>query len=235
MSAVEQAKWHADFNVKFGILREAYPEFHIPVFDDTVTLEVKHNHYERYVKQIHVDNSVGTYKAYLLIMLACIELFCVKVLGLDLGGYTFNQLALMNRYEKLLVELGEKSYGSVGSSWPVEARIIFMTLINAVIFLVIRLVASYLGGGLGDIMQQIVNSYLNQEDPSDHIKRGQRIALRSDGSAEEPETVPEVPAKRSGGGGFDIGSLIGGLGGLFGGGNNRQQRGRASRRATYTE
>ena len=183
---------------------------------------------------------MGSYKAYLVIMLACIELFCVQVLGLNLGGYTFNQLALMNRYEKLLIELGEKSYGSVGSSWPVEARIIFMTLINAIIFLVIRLVASYLGAGLGDIMQQIVNSYLNQQDPSDQIKRGQRISLRSDGTVENEETVPDVPERRGGGGGggggFDLGSLIGGLGGLFGGGNNnRNTRGRASRRATYTE
>ena len=111
-----------------------------------------------------------------------------------------------------------------------------MTLINAVIFLVIRLVASYLGAGLGDIMQQVVNSYLNQQDPSDQIKRGQRMSLRSDGTVEDAETVPEVPERRGGGGGgFDLGSLIGGLGGLFGGGNNRKQRGRASRRATYTE
>jgi hypothetical protein len=229
MSPEEKAKWHADFNVKFGILREAYPEFNIPVFDNTVSLQIKHNHYERYVRQIHVDNSVGGYKVYLMIMFACIELFCVKILGLNLTGYTFNQLALMNRYEKLLIELGEKSYGSVGSSWPVEARIIFMSLINAVIFLVIRLFSSYLGAGLGNILQQIVNMFMNQEDPSEQIKTAQRMSLNQDGTPEE--RVPDVPQS----GGFDFNNILGGLSGLFGGGGGNKPRDRASRRPTFTE
>lgn len=165
-----------------------------------------------------------------MILFACIELFCVKILGLKLGGYTFNQLALMNKYEKLLVELGEKSYGSLGSTWPVEARIIFMSLFNAVIFLVIRLFSSYLGPGLGDILQQIVNSFMNQEDPSDQIKQGQGMAL-TDGISE----LPEIPAG-GGGGGFDLGSLLGGLSGMLGGGgNNNKPKTRARRRPTFTE
>lgn len=234
MTEEEQARWHADYNVKFGILRNAYPEFNIPFFDTSVNLEVKHQHYERYVHQIHIDNSVGSYQVYLLILFACIELFCVKILGLNLSGYTFNQLSLMNKYEKLLIELGEKSYGSIGSSWPVEARIIFMSLFNALIFLVIRLFASYLGPGMGDILQQIVNSFMTREDPADQIKKGQRIAVGGAPAAQPEQGVPEPPPAQ---GGFDFGSLLGGLGGLFGGGNNNNngRRPRAPRRPTFTE
>nr|QBK91593.1 MAG: uncharacterized protein LCPAC302_02130 [Pithovirus LCPAC302] len=227
MSQAEQASRHADFNVKFGILRKAYPQFNIPYFDDSVSLEIKHRHYERYVRQIHIDNSVGNYKVYLIILFACIELFCVKILGLNLGGYTFNQMALLNKYERLLIELGEKSYGSIGSSWPVETRIVFMALFNAIIFLIIRLFSAYLGPGLGNIIHQIVNSFMNKEDPSDQIKKAQNMSLGEPG---ESDSVPDIPPKNNG---FDFGSLMNGLSGMFGGSNN--SRPRANRRPTYTE
>ena len=91
--------------------------------------------------------------------------------------------------------------------------------------------SSYLGAGLGDILQQIINSFMNQEDPSEQIKKAQRISLRSDGTVEEPAEVPSAPQKSSG---FDFSSLTGLFGGLLGGGD-RSKRGRASRRATFTE
>ena len=83
MSPSEQARWHADFNVKFGLLRSAYSEFNIPFFDESVGLDIKHQHYERYLRQIHIDNSLGTYKVYLLILFGAIELFCIKILGMN--------------------------------------------------------------------------------------------------------------------------------------------------------
>ncbi len=145
-------------------------------------------------------------------MLAGIELFCVKILRMDMGGYTFNQLALLNKYDRLLVELGEKSYGSVGSEWPVEAEIIFMCLMNAVIFLVIRLFSAYLGPGIGNIVQQIVNSFLNQSDASEHIKKAEGLSLAPDAS--ELSEMPEAT------GGFDVMNNISKLASMFGGGNN---------------
>ena len=226
MSEVEKARWHADFNIKFGILREAYPQFNIPHYDDTVSLSVKHNHYERYVRQIHVDNSVGTYKFYLMLLFIGIELFCVKILGLDFGGYTINQLTMLNKYERLLIELGEKSYSSTGSSWPVEVRIVMMSLFNALVFLVVKLAAAYMPV-LGDFIQQIVNSFMTQEDPSDLIKKAQKAAMHG---GNQPEGVPNVPEKA---GGFDFGSLLNGIGGLFGG--PKPKKGRASRTPTFTE
>ena len=234
MTEQQQAAWHADFNIKLGILRNAYPKFDIPHLDENVPLEIKHQHYERYVQQIHLDNSVGNYKFYLLILFAIIELICVKVLGLDLGGYTINQLTMLNKYERLLIELGEKSYAPSGSEWPVEVRIVMLSLFNAVVFLVIRLFASYLGPGVGDVLQQIVNAFMNNEDASSHIKKAQKIGINAD-TDEYADGVPEPPAN----GGFDFGSLINGLGGMLGnmGGNNNQARttSRSSRTPTFRE
>jgi len=230
MSEEEEARWRADFTVKMGILREAYSDFDIPHFDESVPLEVIHQHYERYVQQIHIDNSVGNYKVYLLILFASIELFCVKILGLDMGGYCINQLTMMNKYERLLVELGEKSSVSVGSDWPVEARIAGLALFNAVVFLVVRLFAGYLGDGLGNVLQQIVNSFLTKGDATEHIKKAQGIGADKE---EYSEGVPQAPEK---GGGFDLSSLIGGLSGMLGGaGGNKGNAPKASRRPVFRE
>jgi len=164
-----------------------------------------------------------------LILFASIELFCVKVLGLDMGGYCINQLTMMNKYERLLVELGEKSNISVGSEWPVEARIAGLALFNAVVFLVVRLFAGYLGDGLGSVLQQIVNSFLTKGDASEHIKKAQGINADKE---EYSEGVPSAPEK---GGGFDLSSLIGGLSGMLGGGGNKGNGPKASRRPVYRE
>ena len=252
MAPEEQARWRSDFRVKMAILREAYPKFRIPEFPEATALEVIHQHYERYVHQVHVDNSVGNYKTYLFIFFAGVELFCVKVLGLDMGGYLINQLSMMNRYERLLVELGEKTNVSVESSWPVEARIAGLALLNAVIFLVVKLVASYFGPALGGALQKIAHTFLSKGDANDQIDNLN--------STDYQTGVPEPPepsegggglgdilgglgggGNGTGGGGFDLAGLIGGLGSMLGGGggnNNggpRRGRTRASRAPTFTE
>ena len=42
----------------------------------------------------------------------------------------------MNKYEHLLIELGEKNYVPEGSKWPVEIRLLFTIVINAAIFII---------------------------------------------------------------------------------------------------
>ena len=225
MSEAEQARYVANFNVKFGMLRQTYPEFNIPHFDETVPLEVKHQHYQRYVEQIHIDNSVGNYKVYLLLFLGIIELVGVQVLGFDMGGFTIDQLTMLTKYDNLLIELGEKSKSSIGSDWPVEARLILLALFNALIFLVVRLFASYLGTGMGDVFKQIVNSFLTKKDPNEHIQKAA-------GNVTDPQKgeIPEMPAKS---GGFDFNTIINGLGGLFGGG--KKNTAKASQGPTFRE
>lgn len=118
--------------------------------------------YERYVRQIKVSQESGQYKVYMVVFLMVIEVIGVKFLKLNMSGYTMSQLKIINRYDALFIELGEKWLVSGGSNWPVEARIIMMMLFNAVIFLVVRYLCSWMGAeGLADTLQGMIDSMLN--------------------------------------------------------------------------
>jgi hypothetical protein len=161
MTAEQQAGYWADFRMNFGKIKEAYPTYGIPEVDSFSNLDIAHAHYERYVKQMHIDNTANGYKVYLIILYGCIELFCRKILHLDLEGYTFEQLQMTKKYETLLLELGEKSFSSLGSNWPVEARIVMLAVFNAAIFLIIKLFSAYLGEGLGTVIRSMVTQLMS--------------------------------------------------------------------------
>ena len=213
----------------FGVLRREYPTFNIPDPDTLQNLDVVHAHYEQYVKQFMLITILDNYKFYLIIMWASLELICTKLLGLDITGYTENQIDLMNKYERLLNELGEKSYGGIGANWPVEARIIMLALFNVVVFLIIKVIISYLPEGVGNMVKGLVRNFMKGNKENRQNSNAPALSGTNDGPTDNE--IPNPP-ERGGGlgglggllgggsGGFNIGSIISNLGGLFGGGNN---------------
>lgn len=225
MAPEEQAQYRAQFRTKFGILRDAWPNYRIPDIVDTMPLEQVHAEYDVYVRHIYINRDVDKYRVYLVIMWLLIELCCNK-LGLNIGGYTVSQMRSMPKYEQLLIELGEtnyKTYESEGGSsapWPVEIRIFFMALVNAVTFIVIKMLASYtqIGENMATTIIDGLTTYLAGGTP----QPGQ---LLFGGPAPNPAgttttTVPggvDTPPLTAPGpfGGIDIASLLGNLGTMF--------------------
>jgi hypothetical protein len=151
-----------EFKVKFGILRNNFPHWGVIDPPDSLTVIQMNELYERYVRQIKVSQESGQYKVYMVVFLMVIEVIGVKFLKLNMSGYTMSQLKIINRYDALFIELGEKWLVSGGSNWPVEARIVMMMLFNAVIFLVVRYLCSWMGAeGLADTLQGMIDSMLN--------------------------------------------------------------------------
>jgi hypothetical protein len=156
--------------------------------------------------------------------------------------------------------LGEKSYGGIGAGWPVEIRIIFMAVFNAIIFIIIKAVVSFLPGGMGDMAKNAIKNFM---------KGGPREVRQTpvvEGIEPSADNVVPNPPERGGGlgalfggggnggfnlgslisgnEGFNLGSLISGLGGMFGNGNNNNanntnnnnnQRKRAPRRPAHSD
>jgi hypothetical protein len=145
MDMAMQNEMHIQFRVKFGTIRSNYPQYNIQEPPETSSLDVKHNWYESYVRQIVIAMNSNQWMMYLFIALLAIEVIGIKVLHLNFSGFLKSQLRIMGRYQTLLVELGEKYYTGSGSSWSVESKIAFLCLGNAVVFIVVRYLASHLG------------------------------------------------------------------------------------------
>ena len=241
MSESEKARHYADFRIKFAILRRSFPEYEIPQIDPHENLDIIHSAYERYVRQIHVENEADGYKIYLIVLWLGIELVGVKWLKLNFSGYTISQLSAMNKYERLLIELGEKNYSVVGGEWPVEVRIIMLSLFNGLIFLLVKYLSGWLGEEVAGVVQTMITGWLGGDNNNRnnqntrHRRQGPRtnIPVQEEHEEEENEGVPDPPERSEGG--FNIGSMIAHFGSMFTNMNRGGDTGQGARRRPVFE
>lgn len=215
MTLEQQVFMRTQFMAKFGILRSSYPDWQIRDPDDRLTLDQVHDVYEYYIRQIMVSKETGQYKVYLVIFFMFVEVVGVKLLKLNMSGYTMSQLRIMNRYDTLLAELGEKWLVSSGSDWPVEARLLMMATFNAVIFIAVRYLCSWMGvDGLSETIQNFVDSMLN--GPQQNLPGAPGITAPAAPPPPPPPSHYNPPPST----GNPLDGLASAFSGLFGGNNN---------------
>jgi hypothetical protein len=89
----------------------------------------------------------------------------------------------MNSYEKLLIELGEKSYVPTGSKWPVELRLLFMIIMNAAFFIISRMILKKTGANLLGM--------INNMNVSNHQPTTQQAKRKMKGPEIDLDNLPE--------------------------------------------
>ena len=130
---------------KFDILKKSYPMADVPVFSVHSDYNEMVQTYESTLRRLSLDTSVDNYKRYLVFGFMAVELVLGKFLKFDMEGFTKEQVVNMGSYEKLLIELGEKSYMPEGSNLPVEVRLLGVIILNAGMFVVSRLITRSIG------------------------------------------------------------------------------------------
>ena len=133
---------------KFDLLRKSYKTANIPEFTIHSDYSTMQRTYDSTIRQVNVDSNIETYKSYLVTGFYITEFVLGYWLKFDMQDFTKQQIVNMNKYEHLLIELGEKNYVPEGSKWPVEIRLLFTILINAAIFIITKMVMKKIGGSL---------------------------------------------------------------------------------------
>jgi len=139
---------------KFDLLRKSYKSTNIPEFSIHSDYATMQRTYDSTIRQVNVDNNIETYKSYLITGFYITEFVLGYWLKFDMQDFTKQQLVNMNKYEHLLIELGEKNYVPEGSKWPVEVRLLFTILINAAIFIVTKMVMKKIGNSMFNVEEQ---------------------------------------------------------------------------------
>ena len=142
---------------KFDLLKKSYPTAIIPEYTVHTDLNMMTKSYEDCVRRLSLDSSVETYKTYLVYGFMGCEFVFGNFLKFDMEGFTQQQILNMNSYEKLLIELGEKSYVPTGSKWPVEVRLFFIVIMNAAFFIVGKMIMKKTGSNIMNMINNMNN------------------------------------------------------------------------------
>jgi hypothetical protein len=142
---------------RFRILRKKYKnaEEQIPTFNEFSDLQTMKRTYDRTVRELYLDDAVESYRGYLMGGSIIIEFAATQWFDVDLGGFTIHQTKMMYKYDRLLIELGEKSYNQWGSTIPVELRLLLMILFQAGLFYMAKVVTARFGTTIADLFRSV--------------------------------------------------------------------------------
>lgn len=140
---------------KFDLLRKSYPKLDITkptIYEDYKSMK---NRYDDQLRMLSLDSSVESYKTYLTFGFMGMEYVLGKWLHLDMKGFTEQQVMNMTKYEKLLLEIGERNYIPSGKKWPVELRLLVLVVINTAFFVISKSLFKGAGANILDAVNSL--------------------------------------------------------------------------------
>ena len=152
-------------------MKKSYKDADIPEFSIHSDYNQMNRTYENTVRRLSLDSTVETYKTYLIGGFMLAEFILGSWLKFDMEGFTQQQIRNMSSYDRLLIELGEKSYVPEGSDWPVELRLLFLIIINAGFFCVSKMLMKKTGSNI----LNMINSMNTNNSGSTPLRRKKRM------------------------------------------------------------
>ena len=148
---------------KLDMLKKKYPEQsqNIPFMTMNSSLKELEYLYYSELRKLEIDSDVNDYRTYLIGFFMITEFILGKFFRLDLEGFTQQQMLNMRRYERFLIEIGEKNYIPEGKKWPVELRLLGFVLIQAVAFTASKMILKKTGTNLMGMFNAAVHQNQN--------------------------------------------------------------------------
>jgi hypothetical protein len=181
--------------------------------------------------RVSITKNVEMYKMVMIILFFVLEYVGTNFLKVDVKGFAVHSMRSMYRYERLLIELGEKNYSSFADNWPVELRLGGMVLVSAIIYCIAKYIFKLTGQDMSDDFFELFNNLGNATVEAD-LPAG--VGMDTPGPGAEGGNnqgggglmgmLSGLMGNLGGGNGGGGGGLADILGGLMGGGNQKPQQ-----------
>ena len=220
MTAEMQSVYRADFRMKLKALHSSFPELNLESGESMEDLYTLHAIYERNIHLILTVGNIDSGRNWLVLFWMFVEFLGWKV-GLPAVGYTTNQIAKADSYRTLMLQLGERSYNTIGRGWPVEFQIVVMAGKQLIFFMAYKLLSKFMADNNAQHVVDKLEGFLTKP---------MGVARSSDPNS--PVPPPPVPSSSGtfgglfntffgGNGGSGFTGALSAVGGLFGGGGGQ--------------
>lgn len=137
----------------FKRIKKMDKDITIPEFSELTDINTLEREYANIVKNLHIDSNVENYKKWLTMGFVGLEFFLTSIMKFDdIKGFSSAQMTNMNQYEKILVEIGEKSYVPEEKRLAPELRLIGIIMMNAAIFVGTKMLFKSTGNSMLNMM-----------------------------------------------------------------------------------
>lgn len=150
---------------KMNMLRHQYPEENIPYVTMNDDIPYIKSTYDIIVKNLNLYDKHEKYKQMLTVGFFAIEFVFGKFLKLNMVGFAQEQIKNFSKYDKLLIELGEKNYmPDAPEKLPVELRLLGMVIIQAAVFVLMNKFCGGITSGSGGMIDILTSFMLPKQD-----------------------------------------------------------------------
>ena len=147
-------------------------EIQLPNYTMNSDYNVMKTTYDNLIRNLHITKSANTYKKVFRISLYLIEYGMGKYLKFDMNGYAAYQMESMDEYDKLLIEIGEKSYISGSTDMPAEFQLAMMVILNTVTFVFLKMLEKKGMSMLASQFQTMATSVSKAASEKEQPKKG---------------------------------------------------------------
>lgn len=207
---------HVFWKTKLQTLRMRFKDVTIPENIRSLDWREVRKIYYMQLDRLSIGKNVDSYMVVMIVLFFIVEYVVANIFKVkSITGFAVHSIRSIHRYHRLLIELGERDYSSIGENWPVEFRIGIMILVNAVIFVIAKKIYQVQGVDHSEEFFRLYSNLGNASVLESGPPEGEGMEATDDDAGGGIMGMLGNITKIFGGAGGGGGDAMGGLGNLF--------------------